>query len=78
MAGDRITRITQCLDDFLEGQLVVVEFDGDGVCVHVGRDGIRFGDLRDGRTGPRRGTASDDTGRLKDVLHRRCVSTSGR
>ncbi len=78
MAGDRITRITQRLYDLLEGQLVVVEFDGDGVCVHVGRDGIRSGDLRDGRTGPRRGTASDDAGCLEDVLHRRCVSTNGR
>jgi hypothetical protein len=52
--------------------------DGDGVCVHVGRDRIRSGDLRDGRTGPRRGTASDDAGCLKDVFHRRRVRNSGR
>ena len=38
VAGDGITRIAQRVDDLFEGQFVFVELDGDGVCVHVGRD----------------------------------------
>ena len=44
--------------------LLIVEGDGHRVGVHVDEDGLDVLDPLDGRTGRRRGPASDDTGCL--------------
>lgn len=77
MARNGVAGVIERSNDLVDGQLRVIEFDGHRVLAHVGFDGLYLGDLLDGRTGLRGGTASDNPGRLQYVGYDHCARVGG-
>lgn len=64
---DGISRLSECLHDVANRDMVVIEANGHRVVVHVRLDGTHVLDFLDGRTGPRSGSASDHARGLQDI-----------
>ena len=61
------------LDDRVDGGLAVFECQGNGVRIHVGRDGLHSGDLLDSLTGRPGCAPSNDSRSLEEVRNFLCL-----
>ena len=64
-----VAGFSQCVDDHVEGDMIVVERHDRRVGIHVGLDGRDVLDRFDGHTGPLRGAPSNDSGCGEFVGH---------
>jgi len=69
VGGHAVARPVEGFDYVIDRHFLIVKLHGHGVGTHVRFHGVDIFQLLDGRTGPRRGAASDDAGCLEDVGH---------